>query len=57
MTIVLEKYKDNIQVLVSGFILILGNAREEGPLIKHILENRMPDQVLHLYLAFLALEK
>jgi hypothetical protein len=54
MTIVLEKYRDNVQLLVSGFILLLGNARDEGTLIKHLLEHRMPDQILHLYLAFLA---
>jgi hypothetical protein len=37
MVIVLEKYRDSVHLLVSGFILLLGNAKEEGLLVKHLL--------------------
>jgi hypothetical protein len=54
MVIVLEKYRESVNLLVSGFILLLGNAREEGPLVQHLLEHRLPDQVLELYLGYLS---
>jgi hypothetical protein len=54
MLILLEKYKDLINLLVSGYILLLGNAKDEGILVTHLLENQLPEQVLAFYLNYLA---
>ena len=54
MVILLEKYKGLIDLLLSGYILLLGNAKDEGLLVTHLLENHLPDRVLSLYLSHLS---
>lgn len=39
LVILLEKYKSYVSQLVSGYILLLGNAKDEGILIQHVLQH------------------
>ncbi len=50
LTLLLDKYSSHLQNLLSGMILLLGNAREEGPLARHILSERLGDKIVLLYL-------
>lgn len=37
--------------------MLLGNAKEDGPLVAHILEKKLGDRVLRLYLDMLSHEE
>ena len=54
MVILLEKYKGLTDLLLSGYILLLGNAKDDGLLVAHLLENHLPDRVLAIYLDHLS---
>ena len=57
LPLVLEKYSTQLPSLVSGMILLLGNAKEEGPLAQHLLAEGLGDRIVLLYLETLGREE
>lgn len=50
----LHNHSNKAQNILCGMTMLLGNAREDGQLIRHILQKGLGDHVLRLYLTMLS---
>jgi hypothetical protein len=49
LALIAEKYASLARDVIGGFTLLLGNAKEGGELVGHMLERRLGDKVLREY--------